>query len=111
MFEIMLNPFETDAPEEPLAPVIDARRARTTLRRHALGADNVRGLLMTVMGEFLLPSGGAAWTSVFIEVLSLLGTEPGTTRQALARTAAAGWLEAERVGGGTRWQLTPAGGA
>ncbi len=103
----MLNPFETDdAPDEP---VIDARRARTTLRRHAMGADNVRGLLMTVMGEFLLPSGGAAWTSAFIEVLARLGTEPGTTRQALARTAAAGWLEAERVGRRTRWRLTAPG--
>lgn len=61
------------------------------------------------MGEFLLPSGGLACTSTFIDAMDRVGIEPGTTRQALARTAAAGWLSSERVGRQTRWRLTPAG--
>ncbi len=82
---------------------------RTTLRTHAVGSDTARGLLMTVMGEYLLPSGGRAWTSNFIDVMDRLDVEPGTTRQALARTQAAGWLTSERAGRHSRWQLTPDG--
>jgi phenylacetic acid degradation operon negative regulatory protein len=85
------------------------RQARATLRRHAVGADNARRFLMTVMGEFLLPDEGVAWTATMIEVLSRFEIDAGTTRQALARTAAAGWLVSERVGRRTRWQLTRAG--
>jgi phenylacetic acid degradation operon negative regulatory protein len=55
------------------------------------------------MGEFVLPNGGVAWTQTFIDVLARFAVEAGTTRQALSRTATAGWLEAERVGRRTRW--------
>ena len=75
-------------------------------RRHAAGADNARGLLFTVLGEFALPAGGMAWTSTLIGVLGRLGIEEKATRQALMRTAADGWLTAERQGRRTRWQLT-----
>jgi phenylacetic acid degradation operon negative regulatory protein len=61
------------------------------------------------MGEFLLPTGGVAWTSTFIDVLGRFGIESGTVRQALARTASAGWLSPERVGRRTRWRITSAG--
>jgi phenylacetic acid degradation operon negative regulatory protein len=74
-----------------------------------MGADTARRLLLTVMGELILPCGGAAWTSTFIDVLGRLDVEPGTTRQALSRTATSGWLEAERIGRRTRWRLTPSG--
>jgi phenylacetic acid degradation operon negative regulatory protein len=77
-------------------------------RRHAVGAESARGLLFTVLGEFVLPTGGAAWTSTLIDVLGRLDVEPKTTRQALMRTAADGWLEAVRSGRRTRWQLTAA---
>ncbi len=61
-----------------------------------------------MLGEFALPSGGAAWTSAVIDVLGRLGVEEKATRQALMRTAAAGWLDSERVGRRTCWRLTPA---
>ena len=83
--------------------------AGAALRLHAVGADNARRLLLSVMGEFVLPSGGIAWTQTFLEVLSRFDIEQGTVRQALARSAAAGWIEADRVGRRTRWQLTAAG--
>jgi phenylacetic acid degradation operon negative regulatory protein len=80
----------------------------TMSRRHAAGAESARGLLFTVLGEFVLPGGGSAWTSTFIEVFSRLGVEEKATRQALMRTAADGWLAAERAGRRTRWHLTGA---
>jgi phenylacetic acid degradation operon negative regulatory protein len=78
-------------------------------RRHAAGAESARGLLLTVLGEFVLPAGGVAWTSAVIDVLGRLGIEEKATRQALMRTASDGWLAAERVGRRTRWRLTQAG--
>jgi phenylacetic acid degradation operon negative regulatory protein len=77
-------------------------------RRHAAGSGSARGLLFTVLGEFVLPTGGSAWTSAFIDVLGRLGVEEKAARQALMRTAADGWLESERLGRRTRWTLTPA---
>jgi phenylacetic acid degradation operon negative regulatory protein len=41
-------------------------------------------------------------------VLGRLNVEPKTTRQALMRTAADGWLASERAGRRTRWRLSPA---
>jgi len=86
-----------------------AREAGPTIsRQHAAGSESARGLLLTVLGEFVLPTGGSAWTSAFIDVLGRLEVEEKATRQALMRTAAAGWLTSERVGRRTVWQLTPA---
>lgn len=78
-------------------------------RRHAVGAASARGLLFTVLGEFVLPTGGSAWTSAFIQVFAGLGVEEKAIRQALARTGADGWIRPERHGRRTRWLLTPAG--
>jgi phenylacetic acid degradation operon negative regulatory protein len=78
-------------------------------RRHAAGAVSARGLLFTVLGEFVLPTGGSAWTSAFIETFSRLGVEEKAIRQALARTAADGWIRPSRHGRRTRWRLTPDG--
>ena len=78
-------------------------------RRHAAGAASARGLLLTVLGEFVLPTGGSAWTSAFIDVFGRLGVEEKAIRQALARTAADGWIRPERHGRRTQWWLTPDG--
>jgi phenylacetic acid degradation operon negative regulatory protein len=75
-------------------------------RRHVAGAESARGLLLTVLGEFVLPSGGSAWTSAFIEVLGRLGVEEKAVRQALMRAGTDGWLTSQRHGRRTRWALT-----
>ncbi len=80
----------------------------TLSRRHAAGAESARGLLFTVLGELVLPTGGSFWTSTVLDVLGRLGVEPKTVRQALMRTSDGGWLASERVGRRTRWHLTPA---
>ena len=77
-------------------------------RQHAAGAASARGMLLTLLGELVLPGDGTAWTSAVITAFARLGIEEKATRQALMRTAAAGWLEAERVGRRTRWHLTGA---
>jgi len=78
-------------------------------RRHQAGAASARGLLFTVLGEFVLPTGGSAWTSAFIDAFGRLGVEEKAIRQALARTAADGWITPERHGRRTRWWLTTEG--
>jgi len=77
-------------------------------RRHEAGAGSARGLLFTLLGEFVLPSEGAAWTSAVLAAFARLGVAEKATRQALMRTSNVGWLQAEKVGRRTRWLLTPA---
>jgi phenylacetic acid degradation operon negative regulatory protein len=63
-------------------------------------------LLFTLLGEFVLTGDGLAWTSAVLVAFARLGIEEKATRQALMRTAASGWLDAEKVGRRTRWRLT-----
>ena len=65
-------------------------------------------MLFTLLGEFVLPDEGAAWTSAVLAAFDRLGVAEKATRQALMRTSNAGWLTAEKVGRRTRWLLTPA---
>ncbi|WP_214406637.1 PaaX family transcriptional regulator [Pseudonocardia lacus] len=78
-------------------------------RRRELGATSARSLLLTVLGEFVLPRDEAVWTQVLIDVLGRLGVEHKSARQALARTAAEGLLESDRAGRRVRWSLTAQG--
>ncbi|MGH7735640.1 MAG: PaaX family transcriptional regulator C-terminal domain-containing protein, partial [Gemmatimonadales bacterium] len=89
-------------------PPAPGEPAPTLLRRHAAGGESARGVLFTVLGELVLPTGGEAWTSAFIDVFGRLGVEEKAARQALMRTAADNWLSSERVGRRTVWRLTPA---
>jgi phenylacetic acid degradation operon negative regulatory protein len=83
--------------------------APTGDRRRALAGPSARSLLMTVFGNNVLPRGGSVWTGTAIAALAALGVEEKTARQALARTAADGWLRRERHGRRVRWTFTPAG--
>jgi phenylacetic acid degradation operon negative regulatory protein len=87
-------------------PGVPAAPAPALSRRHAAGAPSARGLLFTLLGEFVLTGDGTAWTSAVLAVLTRFGIEEKATRQALMRTAAAGWLDAEKTGRRTRWRLT-----
>lgn len=92
-----------------VAPLTSGDQPPTMSRRHAAGAESARGLLFTVLGEFVLPGGGSAWTSALIDVLGRLGVEEKASRQALMRTAADGWLTSQRMGRRTVWTLSPTG--
>lgn len=78
-------------------------------RRRELGASSARSLLLTVLGEFVLPHAEPVWTQVLVDVLSGLGVEQKSARQALARTAAEGLLESDRSGRRVRWSLSDHG--
>jgi phenylacetic acid degradation operon negative regulatory protein len=78
-------------------------------RRRELGATSARSLLLTVLGEFVLPRGEPVWTQVLIDVLGALSVEPKSARQALARTAAEGLLVSDRAGRRVRWSLSEQG--
>jgi phenylacetic acid degradation operon negative regulatory protein len=64
---------------------------------------------MTLLGEFVLPRDGAVWTCALIRALAMFAVEEKSARQALARTAAEGWLTAQRHGRRVCWELTVAG--
>ncbi len=78
-------------------------------RRRELGATSARSLLLTVLGEFVLPRAEPVWTQVLIDVLGLLEVEHKSARQALARTAAEGLLVSDRSGRRVRWSLSGQG--
>ena len=63
-------------------------------RRHAAGAPSARGLLFTLLGEFVLTGDGTAWTSAVLAVFARLGIEEKATRQALMRTGRRGLARA-----------------
>jgi phenylacetic acid degradation operon negative regulatory protein len=78
-------------------------------RRREVGGGSARSLLTTVLGEFVLPDDAPVWTSTLVDVLALFDIEEKAARQALARTAAEGWLRSDRVGRRVRWTLTEPG--
>ena len=93
-------------PARRSSAVAAAAQTPALSRRHAAGAPSARGLLFTLLGEFVLTGDGLAWTSAVLSAFARLGIEEKATRQALMRTAASGWLDAEKVGRRTRWRLT-----
>src|SRR3954464_3716248 len=76
-------------------------------RRRAVGAPAARSVLLTVLGEYVLPAPGGAWQETLIAALGATGHKTHAARQALARSVAAGWLVTERHGRRSRAHLTP----
>jgi phenylacetic acid degradation operon negative regulatory protein len=84
----------------------DAATLRASRRDHALGAPSARSVLLTVLGEYVLVTGGRAWTGSLVDALGVLGVEEKSARQVLARSAARGWLTKSRSGRQVAWELT-----
>ncbi|MBE1462415.1 phenylacetic acid degradation operon negative regulatory protein [Kibdelosporangium phytohabitans] len=78
-------------------------------RRREVSHTSARSLLMTLLGEYVLPRDRPVWTSVLVNTLAKFEIEEKSARQALARTAAEGWLTSDRVGRRVRWSLTQPG--
>lgn len=68
-----------------------------------------KALLLTILGEFVLPHGGTAWTTSLVGAGRALGISEKNCRQAIARTGEQGLIESERVGRRVRWTLSVAG--
>jgi phenylacetic acid degradation operon negative regulatory protein len=69
---------------------------------------SARSFLLTILGELVMRDGDTVWTSHLLNVMTGLGFEPQTARQAIARAAASGWIAGQRHGREVRWSLTPA---
>ncbi|GIH20484.1 PaaX family transcriptional regulator [Rugosimonospora africana] len=120
-------PYDEDAPRDDAArgdvahedaPRDDAARDDMTRgemprpalrRRHNVGATSAPSLLLTILGEYVLPAGRPVWTSALVAALAGLGVEEKASRQSLARTAAEGFIVAERTGRRVRWHLSEPG--
>ncbi|HWE90068.1 MAG TPA: PaaX family transcriptional regulator C-terminal domain-containing protein [Pseudonocardiaceae bacterium] len=74
--------------------------------RLPVAAGSARSMLLTVLAELVYPNREPVWTSALLRVLAGVGIEPQTGRQAIARTAAAGWITAQKRGREVRWELT-----
>ncbi len=85
------------------------QRRPTVTRRREVGHASARSLLMTLLGEFVLPRDEPVWTSALLAALAMFGVEAKSARQALARAAAEGWLSSERAGRRACWSLTAPG--
>lgn len=73
-----------------------------------MGAPAARSALLTVLGEYVLPTSGSAWQETLIRALAGLDYTPQAARQAVARSVADGWLRTERRGRRSRVHLTSA---
>lgn len=72
-----------------------------------LARGSARSVLMTVLGELVWPTHRAARTSALLYVMTGLGFEEATARQAIIRASEAGWIEGHKHGREVSWSLTP----
>ena len=70
-----------------------------------MGAPAARSILLTVLGEYVLPLRDAIWQETLVRALQVLGYKEQAARQAIARSVSAGWLSSERVGRRARLRL------
>lgn len=64
-------------------------------------------MLFTILGELVWPSAAPVRTATLVHILTGLGFESQTARQAIARASASGWIQSERHGREVSWSLTP----
>jgi phenylacetic acid degradation operon negative regulatory protein len=76
------------------------------LRRRSVGPPAARSMLLTVLGEYVLPAEDGVWQETLISALGSLGYKTQAGRQALARSVSGGWLRTERHGRRARMYLT-----
>jgi phenylacetic acid degradation operon negative regulatory protein len=63
-------------------------------------------MLLTVLGEYVLPRDHGVWQETLITALTSLDYKTQAARQALARSVSGGWLRTERHGRRARMYLT-----
>jgi phenylacetic acid degradation operon negative regulatory protein len=70
---------------------------------------SAKALLLTILGECVLPRSGSVWTSTVVRALAEWDVEERNARQALARLAEQGTVRSVKDGRRARWHLTDAG--
>jgi ring-1,2-phenylacetyl-CoA epoxidase subunit PaaA len=101
----MLSRMPWDASPRRHVAVHDRQAdARTTMT-----APSARSLLLTVLGDAVLPSGGRAWLGALTNAMETVAVTAPATRQALRRLAGQDLVAAERHGRRTAYRLTSPG--
>jgi phenylacetic acid degradation operon negative regulatory protein len=95
----------------PIPPEAKMRGGLTPLSTptRLVATGSARSLLLTLLGEFVLPKDRPVWTSTLLSVLVGVGVAEKSARQAIARAAAADWIESRKEGRRVSWTLTPHG--
>ncbi len=75
------------------------------LRRRSVGAAAARSLLLTILGEYVLPRREPVWQETLVAALRSLGYTQPAARRAVSRSSGDGWLTAERHGRRARMSL------
>lgn len=76
------------------------------LRKASVGGPAARSLLLTMLGEYVLPGSGEVWQESLVAALVSLGYTEHAARQALSRSTRDSYLRAERRGRRARMFLT-----
>jgi phenylacetic acid degradation operon negative regulatory protein len=63
-------------------------------------------LLLTVLGEYVLPEGGRAWSDGLIEALTRLGIDQTDACHVLSKAGGGDWLTRRKASGQVAWELT-----
>jgi phenylacetic acid degradation operon negative regulatory protein len=100
--------MSTPADDSVPLPATAAGWTSTAVREN-LFASTAPALLLTILGELVLPLQAPVWTSALLYVLKGLGIEERTGRQTIARTADSGLIVGEKSGRLVRWSVTGAG--
>lgn len=61
-------------------------------------AATVRSLVITILGDYVFPTGEGVWMRTLVNALDVFGVREATARQVIARMTASGWLVARRTG-------------
>jgi len=67
---------------------------------------SARSLLLTLLGEFVLPDQQPVFTATLLAALAGTGIQEKAGRQAISRAAASGWIDGQKVGRQAAWLLT-----
>jgi phenylacetic acid degradation operon negative regulatory protein len=71
-----------------------------------VGAPAARSVLLTILGEYVLPLSDGVWQETLIGALGSLDYKIHAARRALARSVSEGWLRTERHGRRSRVKLS-----
>lgn len=77
--------------------------------RRLLNAGGARSMLLTLLGEYLLPWGRPVWARTMIGAMERLGFDETAARQAITRARNDGWIVTTPVGRRGLVALTPDG--
>lgn len=94
------RPGRSGVRDETSRPEPDRRQGSSLL------GGSARSLLLTVLGELVVPGEKPVWTASLLYVLTGLGVTEQAARQAIARASDTGWIVSERFGREVRWSFT-----